>query len=56
MNEFKTLAVRLTDPEAFLHVIGNMCTVCSHTATAIYWNMSRVFLASLASLGQSRLD
>lgn len=57
MNEFETLSVGPSDPEAFLHVIRNMCILCSQAVIAVYQNANGVLLASAASfLTQTRLD
>lgn len=57
MNEFETLSVGLSDPEAFLRVIRNMCILCSQAVIAVYQNANGVLLASAASfLTQTRLD
>lgn len=57
MNEFEMLSVGLSDPEAFLHVIRNMCILCSQAVIAIYQNADGVLLAAAASsLTQAELN
>lgn len=50
MNEFEMLSVGPSDPEAFLHVIRNMCILRSQAVIAVYQNANGVLLAAAASL------
>lgn len=56
MNEFETLSTGPSDQEAFLHVIRNMCILCSQAVIALYQNANEVLLAAASPLTQAELD